>query len=145
MIDLQLEYEQDKRQKLNTEWLNSVCNKIFFDNNHFKAMVTIILSNDERLWKLKKKYFHKDLLTDVICFNLEEKGNPIEGEIYISLDRVKENTIKFNQDMEIELRRVIIHGCLHLLGFDDQTNKDKKEMTRLEDYYLNQTTISKSA
>ena len=86
--------------------------------------------------KLKKKYFHKDLLTDVISFNLEEKGEAIDGEIYISLERVAENSKIFEQDFDRECKRVIIHSILHLLGFDDQTSEDKIKMPQLEDYYL---------
>ena len=87
---------------------------------------------------VKNTFFQHNVFTDVITFNLEETGNPIEGEIYISLERVKENARKFKQNVDMELRRVIIHGCLHLMGFDDQTSEDKKEMTRLENHYLNQ-------
>jgi len=142
MIQVQLEYELNKIKELDTNWINMICNNIFNDNNHIDANITIILSDDDRLCKLKKEYFNKDLLTDVISFNLEEKGEPIEGEVYISFDRIKENAIKFNQSLEKELKRVIVHGCLHLLGFDDQTIKDKKQMTSLENHYLKYPIIS---
>ena len=142
MIQVQVEYELNKVKELDTNWINMICNNIFNDNNHIDANITIILSDDDRLYKLKKEYFNKDLLTDVISFNLEENGEPIEGEVYISFDRIKENAIKFNQSLEEELKRVIVHGCLHLLGFDDQTIKDKKQMTSLENHYLKYPTIS---
>ena len=85
---------------------------------------------------MKKEYFNKDVLTDTSSFNLEEEGDPIEGEIYISLERVAENAQTYKQDFIMECKRVIIHSCLHLLGFDDQLQEEKKEMTRQEDYYL---------
>ena len=100
MIQVQLEYELNKVKELDTNWVNMICNNIFNDNNHIDANITIILSDDDRLCKLKKEYFNKDLLTDVISFNLEENGEPIEGEVYISFDRIKENAIKFNQSLE---------------------------------------------
>ena len=112
------------------------------DKNQTTATISIILSNDEKLLQLKKQYFQQDLLTDVITFNLEESGDPIEGEIYISLNRVTENAREFQQDLGQELKRVIIHGFLHLLGYDDQTSEEKKEMTRMEDQYLSQTVVS---
>ena len=142
MIQVQVECESNKIEKLDINWINMICNNIFNDNNHLTADITIILSNDERLCKLKQEYFNKDLLTDVVSFNLEEDGQPIEGEVYISLDRIKENAITFNQIFEIELKRVIVHGCLHLIGFDDQTVADKQKMTSLEDHYLKYPIIS---
>ena len=142
MIQVKLEFDSNVLKEVDTNWINIICTNIFNDNNHINANITIILSNDDRLYELKKKYFNKDLLTDVISFNLEEDGDPIEGEVYISLERIKENAIRFNQGIEVEFKRVIIHGCLHLIGFDDQTNKDKKKMTSLENYYLKYPNIS---
>ena len=142
MIQVQVECESNQFKELDINWINMICNNIFNDNNHINADITIILSNDDKLYKLKKKYFNKDLLTDVISFNLEEDGNSIEGEVYISLDRIKENAIKFNQTLEVEFKRVIVHGCLHLIGFNDQTIEDKKKMTSLENHYLKYTIIS---
>ena len=83
---------------------------------------------------MKKEYFNQDLYTDVIAFNIDH--NPFEGEIYISHDRIKDNAKKFNQSFEDELKRILIHGSLHLCGYDDQTPQDKSEMTSLEENYL---------
>ena len=87
-------------------------------------------------FQLKKQYFQQELLTDVITFNLEERGCPVEGEIYISLDRVSDNAKKFKQEIGTELKRVIIHGCLHLIGYDDQTPEQQQQMTLMENVYL---------
>ena len=138
MIDVNIVYEVDRRADIEDNSFNKICEDVFNDKNHEQANITLILSGDEKLRELKNTFFQQDVFTDVITFNLEESGDPIEGEIYISLERVKENAKKFKQNEDLELRRVIIHGCLHLLGFDDQTSEDKKEMTRLENYYLNQ-------
>ena len=138
MINVQLLYDKKETMNFDDEWLNSICNNILRDKNQITATISIILSNDDKLLQLKKHFFKKDLLTDVITFNLEENGDPIEGEIYISLNRVSENAMEYKQDPDRELKRVIIHGILHLLDYDDQTPEGKKTMTRLEDYYLNQ-------
>ena len=138
MIDVNIVYDVDPKTDIKDNSFNKICENIFRDKNHEEANITLILSGDEKLRELKNTFFQQDVFTDVITFNLEETGDPIEGEIYISLERVKENARKFKQNVDMELRRVIIHGCLHLMGFDDQTSEDKKEMTRLENHYLNQ-------
>ena len=72
-----------------------------------------------------------------ISFNLSDNNDCIEGEIYISIDDVKENSEKFDQKFDIEFKRVLIHGVLHILGFEDASDKEKKNMRNLENKYLN--------
>jgi rRNA maturation RNase YbeY len=141
MISVQLVYDIEETTDLDDDWLNSTCKNILNDKDQDTATISIILTNDEKLQQLKKQYFQQDVLTDVITFNLEEDGDPVEGEIYISLNRVSENAREFKQVTRRELKRVIIHGCLHLLGYDDQSPEGKKEMTRLENYYLSQPVV----
>ena len=136
MIQVKLEFDSNVAKEVDTNWINIISTYIFNDNNHINANITIILSNDARLYELKKKYFNEDLLTDVISFNLEEEGDPIEGEIYISLDRIIDNAKIFNQEILMELKRIIIHGLLHLIGYNDQSKKEKSRMTKLENYYI---------
>ena len=136
MINIQLEYDQTDKPNIDEKWIQSVCEDILNDNKHDEAFITIIFSNDLKLSKLKKEYFGKDVFTDTISFNLEEKGDSIEGEVYISLDRVSENANIYKQDFITECKRVIIHGCLHLLGYNDELSKDKSIMTELEERYL---------
>ena len=83
---------------------------------------------------IEKEYFNQDVYTDVIAFNIDE--DPFEGELYISYDRVKDNAEKFNDSFEGEFKRILIHGTLHLCGFDDQTKEDKSRMTSMEEDYL---------
>jgi len=136
MITVQLESDGVDLPNIDEDWISGIGNNILKDFEHSKATITIIFSTDIKLRKLKKKYFSADMLTDTISFNLEEKGESIDGEIYISLERVTENSKIFNQDFDKECKRVIVHSILHLLGFDDQTSEDKIKMTQLEDYYL---------
>ena len=141
MISVQLIYDIEETADLDDDWLNSICKNIMIDKNQNTATISIILTTDKKLLQLKNQYFQEDVLTDVITFNLEEDGDSIDGEIYISLNRVLENAKEFKQDTGRELKRVIIHGCLHLLGYDDQTPEGKKTMTRMEDHYLSEPII----
>ena len=110
--------------------INLVLNKYGLSN----GKINLIITSDKILREMKKNYFNQNYFTDVIAFNIEE--NPFEGEIYISHQRVKENAIKYKQNFQEELKRVIIHGVLHLCGKEDSTKKEKSEMTSLEDLFL---------
>ena len=136
MITVRLEYDNTEKPDINENWVRSVCEIILMDSNHDEASITFIFSNDDKLRKLKKEYFGEDVFTDTISFNLEEESDPIEGEVYISLERVSENAHTFQQDFITEYKRVIIHGCLHLLGYNDELPEDKTKMTELEETYL---------
>ena len=136
MINVQLEYDDVEKPNIDENWIRSVCENILMDSNQDKASITFIFSNDDKLRKLKKEYFGEDVFTDTISFNLEEESDPIEGEVYISLERVSENAHTFQQDFITEYKRVIIHGCLHLLGYNDELPEDKTKMTELEETYL---------
>ena len=136
MITVRLEYDNTEKSDINENWVRSVCENILMDSNQDEASITFIFSNDDKLRKLKKEYFGEDVFTDTISFNLEEESDPIEGEVYISLERVSENAHTFQQDFITEYKRVIIHGCLHLLGYNDELPEDKTKMTELEETYL---------
>ena len=97
---------------------------------------SIILTNNISLSKLKKKYFNVNQFTDVIAFNLSDEKDCIEGEIYISIDDVKENSKIYSESFENEFKRVLIHGSLHLVGFKDSTEDEKKIMRNLENIFL---------
>ena len=117
--------------------ISNILDTIIKNENCSFSVVNIILENDEYLRNLKKDYFNQDVYTDVISFNLEDSNTPIEGEIYISLPRIIANAKKYRNSLNNEFKRIIIHGLLHLCGYNDQTVSDKKNMTNLEDYYIN--------
>ena len=99
--------------------------------------ISLVFVSDEYLSDLKKKYFEMSHYTDVIAFRLNEYGEPfIEGEVYISLPRAKENAKIFDEPYSKEVSRLIIHGCLHLIGLKDKTHKEKENMTNNEDAIL---------
>ena len=121
----------------NLSFLNKATNTVLNSQNITKAEILFVFALDEFLAELKNKYFQKDHFTDVIAFRLNEYNEAlIEGEVYISLPRAKENAKIYDQPYEKEVTRLIIHGCLHLVGFKDDTRSEKKIMTKLEDKLL---------
>jgi probable rRNA maturation factor len=98
--------------------------------------LAIIFCTDEYLLDINRRFLQHDYYTDIITFNLSENSETIEGEIYISLDRIKENALTNNVSRKDELHRVIFHGVLHLCGYKDKSKADKKSMTLMEDRTL---------
>ncbi len=96
--------------------------------------IDFIFCSDDFLLNINRQHLDHDTYTDIITFPLEE--DPIVGEIYISIDRVTENAQSFNTGFEDELRRVMIHGVLHLCGYDDHEDADVEEIRNKEDKYL---------
>lgn len=95
------------------------------------GMINYVFCNDDFLYDLNVKYLGHDTLTDVISFDYG-KGDEVSGEIYISIDRVKENAMLFNDTWHNELDRVMIHGVLHFMGYKDSTSKEKELMRAKE-------------
>lgn len=103
--------------------------------------LAFIFMNDENLLALNRQFLNHDEYTDIITFDLSEKSvrkkREIEGEIYISLERIKENAKTFGKTFQEELHRVMIHGVLHLCGYSDKTSASQKKIRAKEDFYLN--------
>jgi rRNA maturation RNase YbeY len=99
-----------------------------------------VFCNDKYLLGINQEYLNHDTLTDIITFDYREntraKSKPIDGEIYISIPRIRENARSLDVDFDTELHRVIIHGVLHLLGYKDKTASDKLRMRKKEGEYL---------
>jgi len=103
-----------------------------------KASFTYVFCSDDHLHQMNQQFLDHDTLTDIITFDLSENDNTLAGEIYISIDRVKENAAKFKVSYTDELHRVIFHGALHLCGFKDKKDADKKVMRQKEDECLSE-------
>ena len=97
--------------------------------------INFIFCDDRFLNEKHKTYLGHDSFTDIITFDYSDKNN-ISGDIFISIDRVKANALSFRASFENELKRVIIHGVLHLLGYRDKSKKEKIIMREKEDFYL---------
>ena len=98
--------------------------------------LNVIFCSDEYLLDINRRYLQHDYFTDIITFDLAAKGGAVNGEIYISIDRVKENARSVGVSFNNELHRVIFHGVLHLCGLKDKKESDKKVMRREEDKLL---------
>jgi probable rRNA maturation factor len=113
-------------------WLKKVSEKEGFKINN----LNYIFCSDEYLHKINLEYLHHDTYTDIITFDNSEEESIVEGDIFISIERIKENSFTLNTVFEEEFKRVIVHGLLHLCGYDDHTSEDKAEMRRLESEYI---------
>ena len=136
MIKILCQSDPDLDQPVHANVKQTAIN-VFNSNNIVDCDISFIFVSDGFLSDLKKKYFQKNHFTDVIAFRLNEyKESFVEGEVYISLPRAKENAKFFNQPYAREVSRLIIHGCLHLIGYKDASKPDKEIMIKNENDIL---------
>jgi len=120
-----------KGKTFNSKWLKLVAESEI----RRIADVSIIFCSDSYILDVNMKYLHHDYFTDIITFDYCE-GDRLSGDLFISIDSVRENAIEYGVEFEEELNRVMVHGILHLIGYDDHTKDDQKVMREKEDYYL---------
>lgn len=113
-------------------WIASAIN----DNNKQIQSINYIFTSDNYLLTINQEYLHHNTLTDIITFDQSSHPDHIEADIFISIERVKENASTQKISFTKELHRIMIHGILHLLGFSDKTSHEKKEMRKKENHYL---------
>ena len=135
MISISIHNNFDENLSFKQEEIIELCTKVLDAENCDDAKIDFILKDREFLNSLKKKYFKMDVYTDVMAFNLGDNKN-IDGEVYISIEDVLENSKLYSNTFNEEFSRIVIHGLLHLLGYDDKTKKEKDNMTLLEEKYL---------
>ncbi|WP_167616944.1 rRNA maturation RNase YbeY [Maribellus sediminis] len=99
--------------------------------------ISVVFCSDEYLLEMNKEYLNHDYYTDIITFDYVE-GETISGDLFISLDRVKENATKFEISVLKELYRVVFHGTLHLVGYNDKSEEEQQIMRQKENYYLSE-------
>lgn len=129
----------DPESGVNVSMLETAIKRVFSGENETVDYINVIFLPRDDLRQLKNEYFGLDVYTDVIAFNLNDPEESLEGEIYLSLAQIKQNAETFKARWSDELMRVIIHGCLHLCGYEDDTTPQKEQMTSLEDIYIKQT------
>lgn len=113
-------------------WLSDVIKKEGFRIGE----LSVILCSDEYLFKMNVQYLKHKSYTDIITFDQSESKGEVSGELYLSIDRIKDNAKTLNINLIDELHRVIVHGTLHLCGYGDKDPKSKLKMTRKENFYL---------
>lgn len=116
--------------------LKTFIESIFKKEKKQLAGLRYVFCSDDMLLDINRNFLQHDYFTDIITFGLSEKGQPIEGEIYISIDRVKDNAQMLGQTYKEEMLRVLFHGALHLCGYKDKTKSEIITMRAKEDQYL---------
>lgn len=125
-------FRLDKRQK-RKKWLKSIA-----DSEEFKILdLNYIFCSDEFLYNINVEYLNHDTYTDIITFDNSEEEDKIEGDVFISIDRVEENSKKLQVPIEDELSRVISHGLFHLMGYKDKKKEEVEMMRTKEEFAIN--------
>ncbi len=126
-----INYKLQFKSKL-IKWIESIV-----ENHHFTLIeINYIFSSDDYLLAINKDHLNHDYYTDIITFDNSDEAKTIESDIFISIDRVRENSANQKISFELELHRVMIHGVLHLLGYNDKTEEEKKVMREKENACL---------
>ena len=124
-------YQLRQRTEIRS-WLKSIAKK----EKYSILELNYIFCSDEYLLQINKDFLDHDYYTDIITFGLSEKGEPVEAEVYVSLDRVKDNAANLETTFKAETLRVIFHGALHLCGYKDKTKSEIIQMREKEEQYL---------
>ena len=122
---------QFKKKTINNKWLRLVAESEI----RRIGQINIIFCSDNYILDVNQQYLQHDYFTDIITFDYCE-GDRLSGDLFISVDTVRENSIEYGTEFNDELNRVIVHGLLHLIGYDDHSDEDVATMRKKEDYYL---------
>ena len=122
---------QFKKKTLNNKWLRLVAESEI----RRVGQINIIFCSDNYILDVNQQYLQHDYFTDIITFDYCE-GDRLSGDLFISVGTVRENSVEYGTEFDDELNRVIVHGVLHLIGYDDHNDSDIAEMRKKEDYYL---------
>jgi rRNA maturation RNase YbeY len=134
-LRISFHYDIEKFRLRDSRKLKKTAGRIVSDAGKKAGVIDIIITSDEKVYEINTEFLGHDYYTDIITFDYN-KGNILNGEIYISEPRVRENAGKFGTAFGSEMRRVIFHGILHLCGYDDRTEGEKKKMSEMEEMYL---------
>ena len=124
---------QPKDKRKISQWLKSTVDR----EGKIVGSLCYVFVSDEKLLEINKTFLQHDYYTDIITFD-NSSGNTISGEMYISIDTVRVNAKEYQVDFYDELLRVIVHGVLHLCGYNDKTEKEQQQMRTAETKYINE-------
>lgn len=127
--------EDVKSPKIKKQLVKNWIKSVIASEGKQLGNVNYIFCSDEYLLQVNKQYLNHDYYTDIITFDYVDEGL-ISGDIFVSVDRIEENGKQYGSGFDAELRRILVHGILHLIGFGDKTPQEKKIMTGKEDQYL---------
>lgn len=137
MIKVDISCDPANILKPNENKIKKIIKSVYENENVYDYHISIIFTNDELVSSLKKSFFKINELTDVIAFRLNDYSEKnVEGEVYISVERVFYNAKKYNEKKTNEISRVLIHGILHLLNYKDNEKESKDLMTSKENHYM---------
>lgn len=137
MADIRFFFPYNNFSLTNRNDLKLFIQKIFKKEKTHLTSMNYIFCSDEYLLQINQQFLKHDTYTDIVTFNLSADPKRVEGEIYISVERVKENAKAHNTSFKNEIHRVIMHGALHLCGYKDKLKDEKLTMRKMEDRYLN--------
>ncbi len=135
MKSIHISFEGIGPVELQKNLVRNYIRDIIISEGFRQGEISLIFCNDEYLLDVNRKYLSHDFFTDIITFNYTE-DNIISGDLFISIDRVKENADQFIVSFNQELMRVVFHGILHMTGYDDKTEEEKVRMRKRENDYL---------
>lgn len=133
---ISIEFYSDAFPEIPSQSLIDTTPVLIVDEGCVLGDITFVFCSDEELLGVNKEFLNHDYYTDIITFDYSE-GSVISGDLFISIDRVKENALSFNVQITEELHRVAFHGVLHLLGYNDKTEAEVIIMRSKENHYLN--------
>jgi probable rRNA maturation factor len=119
------------KKAVSKNWLE----KVILSEGKEAGIVNIVFCSDDYLVKVNEEFLHRDYYTDVISFDYSENGRT-SGDILISVDRVRENAAELGISFLDEVKRIMVHGVLHLIGFNDDTDEKRRKMAAMEDLYI---------
>lgn len=129
-------YQQVRFNFTNRTALKQQLRQLFVKEKCKLSNLNIIFCTDDALLQINRDFLQHDYYTDIITFPINASKSSIEAELYISVDRVRDNAIVAGVSFKEELHRVIFHGCLHLTGYNDKSSQQIKKMREREDHYL---------
>ena len=124
-------YESDfklEEESQYSDWIS----KVIISENRNEGDINYIFCDDNYLIEINKQHLNHDTLTDIISFDYST-GNVLQGDVFISIERVRENAVDFDVSFEEELKRVLVHGVLHYCGYKDKDEEDEKRMRQKEE------------
>lgn len=135
MSDIAFFFEDIASFETNQDFIKNQLQQLIIEEGKEPGDISVIFCSDDYLLEMNKKHLQHDYYTDIITFNYVE-DLLISGDLFISADRIKDNAAKFEVAFLEELYRVIFHGVLHLIGYNDKTEAEQKVMRQKENYYL---------